>query len=179
MSTASISPTPTNSNGTLPHDGTVDTPSPHPAFDVSLFRSYLLALLPPVLGASPEELFSLFDDEFEEKVTRFSADGGGVIYIVKMKEESEGEDAPPRHHYQLASQLTYSPSNAMALALIKRGHALDPTAPLATQLHILNLFGGDETPYESLHAVVSCGVKPWFDAFVGARGSGKEGDTKM
>ncbi|KAI6095243.1 dynein heavy chain, N-terminal region 1-domain-containing protein [Pisolithus sp. B1] len=73
----------------------------------------------------------------------------------------------------------YSPSNAMALALIKCGHALDPLAPLATQLHILNLFSGEETPYESLHTVVSCGVKPWFDAFVGARGTGKEGDTKM
>ncbi|KAI6096390.1 dynein heavy chain, N-terminal region 1-domain-containing protein [Pisolithus sp. B1] len=34
-------------------------------------------------------------------------------------------------------------------------------------------------PYESLHAVVSCGVKPWFDVFVGARGTGKEGNTKM
>jgi len=56
---------------------------------------------------------------------------------------------------------------------------LDPITPLSTQLHILNLFGGEETPYESLHAVVSCGVKPWFDAFVGARGGGKDGDTKM
>jgi len=46
-------------------------------------------------------------------------------------------------------------------------------------LHILNLFSGDETPYESLHAVMSCGVKPWFDAFVGVRGGGKDGDTKM
>ena len=28
--------------------------------------------------------------------------------------------------------------------------------------------------------MVSCGVKPWFDAFVGARGAGKDGgDTKM
>jgi hypothetical protein len=53
-----------------------------------------------------------------------------------------------------------------------------PLIPLATQLHILNLFGGDETPYESLHAVVSCGVKPWFDDFIGARGTGKD-DSKM
>jgi dynein heavy chain 1 len=47
-------------------------------------------------------------------------------------------------------------------------------------LHFLNLFGGDETPYESLHAVVSYGVKPWFDAFVGSRGAGRDsGDSKM
>ncbi|KAI6118603.1 dynein heavy chain, N-terminal region 1-domain-containing protein [Pisolithus croceorrhizus] len=180
MSTMNVSPTPTsltNSNGVLPHDIPADA-APSPTFDVSMFKSYLLSLLPPALGASPEELFSLFDDEFEERVTRFAAEGGGVIYVVKIREDSE-EDVPPRYYYQLASQLTYSPSNAMALALIKRGHALDPLAPLATQLHILNLFGGEETPYESLHAVVSCGVKPWFDAFVGARGTGKEGDTKM
>ncbi|KAI6146694.1 dynein heavy chain, N-terminal region 1-domain-containing protein [Pisolithus tinctorius] len=181
MSTINVSPTPTpltNTNGVLPHDVPADA-TPPPTFDVSIFKSYLLSLLPPVLGASAEELFSLFDDEFEERVSRFAAEGGGVIYVVKVKEDSDAEDVPPRYYYQLASQLTYSPSNAMALALIKRGHALDPLAPLATQLHILNLFGGEETPYESLHAVVSCGVKPWFDAFVGARGSGKEGDTKM
>lgn len=75
--------------------------------------------------------------------------------------------------------LSYSPSHVTSLALIKRGPTLDLLTPLATQLHILNLFGGDETPYESLHAVVSHGMKPWFDAFVGARGTGKDGDSKM
>ncbi|KAG9310418.1 dynein heavy chain, N-terminal region 1-domain-containing protein [Chiua virens] len=178
--------TTTNGNGPAPPltsstsngvpDGPVDTPPP---FDVSLFRSYLLSLLPPVLGTYPEELVSLFDDEFEEKVSRFASEGGGVIYVVKVKEEAE-EDAPPKFFYQLISQLTYSPSNITSLALIKRAPTLDPHTPLATQLHILNLFGGEETPYESLHAVVSCGVKPWFDAFVGARGAGKDGgDSKM
>lgn len=67
----------------------------------------------------------------------------------------------------------------MTVALIKRSQTLDSTTPLATQLHLLNLFGSDDTPYESLHAVVSRGVKPWFDAFVGARGQGKDGDAKM
>jgi hypothetical protein len=52
--------------------------------------------------------------------------------------------------------------------------------PLPSQLHILNLFGGEETPYESLHSLVSYAVKPWFDAFVGTKGgAGKEGDGKM
>jgi hypothetical protein len=48
-----------------------------------------------------------------------------------------------------------------------------------SQLHFLNLFGDEEMPYKSLYAVVSCSVKPWFDAFVGACASGKEGDTCM
>lgn len=67
----------------------------------------------------------------------------------------------------------------MTVAVIKRSSTLNSTSPLATQLHILNLIGGDETPYESLHALVSCAMKPWFEAFVGARGSGKDGDPKM
>ncbi|KAG1741853.1 dynein heavy chain, N-terminal region 1-domain-containing protein [Suillus paluster] len=176
MSTPDVPTTPlTNSNGALPHDSPVDTP---PSFDTSLFRSYLMSLLPPVLGAQPEEFVSLFDEEFDERVTRFAAEGGGVIYVVKTRDEAE-EDAPPSYSYHLTSQLTYSPASVTSLALIKRGPTLDPVTPLATQLHILNLFGGEETPYESLHAVVSCGVKPWFDAFVGARGGGKDGDSKM
>ena len=86
---------------------------------------------------------------------------------------------PPTFSYVLTTHLAYTPSNSTTLALIKRGPTLDPITPLATQLHLLNLFGSDETPYESLHAVVSNGVKPWFDAFVGTRGQGKDSDNKM
>lgn len=89
MSTPDAPATPlTNSNGVLPHDSPVDTP---PSYDTSLFRSYLMSLLPPVLGALPEEFVSLFDEEFDERVTRFAAEGGGVIYVVKTKDEAEGE----------------------------------------------------------------------------------------
>ncbi|KAF9463127.1 dynein heavy chain [Collybia nuda] len=168
-------PLTTNGNGDIPTDTT-----PVVAFDAEIFRSYLLALLPPVIGALPEELDSLFDDEFDERVTRFAADSGGPLYVVKTKEESSPEDdLPPTHHYHLTPHLTYHPLNVTTLALIKRGATLDPLTPLASQLHFLNLFGGDETPYESLHAVVSHGVKPWFDAFVGARAGQKEGDSRM
>ncbi|KAL0950546.1 hypothetical protein HGRIS_007353 [Hohenbuehelia grisea] len=168
--------TPVTTNGTLPnHD---PEPEPTTAFDASLFREYLLALLPPVIGASTVDLQSLFDDEFDDRVSKFAAEGTEAIYIVKCKDEVE-DDSPPTYHYLLTPQLTYNPSHVTSLALIKRSSTLDSTTPLALQLHILNLFSSDETPYESLHAVVSRGVKPWFDAFVGARGQGKDGDAKM
>jgi hypothetical protein len=67
----------------------------------------------------------------------------------------------------------------MALALIKRTPVLDTLVPLPSQLHVLNLFGAEDTPYESLHAVVSYAVKPWFDAFAGTRSGAKDGDSKM
>ncbi|PBK84870.1 cytoplasmic dynein heavy chain 1 [Armillaria gallica] len=162
---------------TPPTNGHTNEPppvEPTVSFDPEVFRTYLLALLPPVIGATPAELDSLFDDEFNDRVARFSSEGGGVVYVVKAKDEVQ-EEAEQTYSYQLTPQLTYHPSHVTTLALIKRGPTLDPMVPLATQLHFLNLFGGDETPYESLHAVVSCGVKPWFDAFVGSRGGGKDG----
>ncbi|KAI0727592.1 dynein heavy chain, N-terminal region 1-domain-containing protein [Fomitopsis betulina] len=165
-----------NGNGVV-HDGPSDSPAS--AFDTSVFREYLLALLPPMIGAVPADLESLSDDEFDERVQKFAGEGGGVIYVVKRKDEVE-DDAPPTYTYKLTSQMTYDSSNVMTVAVIKRGPILDATTPLATQLHILNLFGGEDTPYESLHSVVSYAVKPWFDAFVGARHGGKDGgDSKM
>ncbi|ELU44462.1 dynein heavy chain [Rhizoctonia solani AG-1 IA] len=155
-------------------------PAPASSFDPAQFRTYLLALLPPVIGATVDEIeATLFDSEFDEKSTRFAAEGVEAIYIVKTRAGEPEEDATPTYSYTLTQQLQYNSSNVTTLALIKRTPTLDTLLPLAPQLHILNLFGGDETPYESLHAVVSQAVKPWFDAFVGARGSGKDGDGKM
>ena len=83
--------TTTTTNGALSHDVEPSSSSP---FDTSIFRSYLLALLPPVIGTSPAELQTLFDDEFDERVSRFATEGGEVIYVVKVKEESEGQYIP-------------------------------------------------------------------------------------
>ncbi|EFI28556.1 cytoplasmic dynein heavy chain 1 [Coprinopsis cinerea okayama7 len=168
-----------STNGSTSHESLTPEPSSSATpFDPELFRAYLIALLPPVIGAAPADLESLFDDEFNARVTRFANESGGVVYVVKVKEDSE-DDAPPIYSYHLTSQLTYHPSHVTTLALIKRGPTLDPTTPLAMQLHFVNLFAGDDTPYESLHALVSHGVKPWFDAFVGSRGGGKDGDSKL
>lgn len=54
-----------------------------------------MSLLPPVLGALPEDFVSMFDEEFDERVTRFAAEGGGVIYVVKTRDEAEGEHLHP------------------------------------------------------------------------------------
>jgi len=80
---------PTNgpTNGSINHD----TPAePAPSFDADIFRSYLVSLLPPVIGAFPSELDSLFGEEFEEHVARFASESGSSLYIVKVKHESEG-----------------------------------------------------------------------------------------
>ena len=86
--------TPTHLNGTNGINGSSPTPPdeavPSSSFDPSIFRSYLLSLLPPVIGATPEEIESIFDSEFDERVARFASEGTGVIYIVKRKDDVEG-----------------------------------------------------------------------------------------
>ena len=83
---APFSPTATNGGG-LSHDPPAE---PSSSFDPEIFRSYLSALLPPVIGALPSELDSLFDHDFDDRVARFAAEIGGVIYVVKVKDEAEG-----------------------------------------------------------------------------------------
>jgi hypothetical protein len=77
----------TNGNG-IHHDGPLDA-SPS-SFDSSLVRNYLVSLLPALLGAAPDDLWSLFEDDFEERVGRFASEGNGVMYVTKIKHEFEG-----------------------------------------------------------------------------------------
>jgi hypothetical protein len=81
--------TPAPANGTNGHqDGLLE---PTTQFDASLFRSYLSALLPPVVGALPEELDDLFElDDFDETVSKFVGEGSDVIYVVKRRVDLEG-----------------------------------------------------------------------------------------
>jgi hypothetical protein len=80
MATAELLHSPsqiTSSNGVIPHDTpnpqttinttntTTNGPIDQPPFDSSVFQSYSLALLPPVLIAAPSELESIFQDEVE------------------------------------------------------------------------------------------------------------------
>lgn len=80
-------------NGTAHANGiTPDGPAePVITFDPSIFRAYLRTLLPPLLGAQIDDVESVFDHEFDERVSRFTGEGGGVMYIAKKKDEVEGE----------------------------------------------------------------------------------------
>ena len=54
-------------------------------------RAYLLAVLPAMFGAGPEELeVTLSGEDFDDRMTRFTGESGGPLYVVKVKEEGEG-----------------------------------------------------------------------------------------
>lgn len=78
----------TNGVSLPPVDGSV---TPFQSFDTSVMRTYLMSLLPPMLGALPEEVQECVDDsEFDERVQRFASEGGGPLYVVKVRDEVEG-----------------------------------------------------------------------------------------
>jgi hypothetical protein len=86
----------TNGNGIHhDHDDLLDSePSPS-TFDSSIVRNYLNALLPALLGTSTDELWSLFEDDFEERVGRFASEGNGVMYVTKIKHDLGGASFLP------------------------------------------------------------------------------------
>ncbi len=97
---ALVEPPLTNGNHINGTNGitTPDAPTePAIPFDPAIFRAYLLALLPPLIAATPEDVELLFDEDFDGRVTRFAGEGGGVIYIVKKKDEVEGMSEPVCH----------------------------------------------------------------------------------
>jgi len=65
-------------------------------FDTSVFRSYLLALLPPVLGATPTDIEDgIFSDpDFEERVRHFAVQPGGPLYVAKIVDDLHGAAFP-------------------------------------------------------------------------------------
>jgi hypothetical protein len=78
-------------NGSSSHDALTPevTTSVSIAFEPEVFRSYLLALPPPVTGANPVALQSLLGDESNARVIRFASGVGGAVYMIKVEEDSD------------------------------------------------------------------------------------------
>ena len=79
-----------NGNGVLQDGAAEGSTTPTIPFDPSVLRSYLLALLPPLLDAAPDELETIFDERFDDLVARFAGENGGVVYVVKRREDVQG-----------------------------------------------------------------------------------------
>lgn len=79
-----------NGNGLLHDDLATAGPSTAP-FDSSIVRDYLTALLPALLGAASDDIWSIFEDDFEERVGRFASEGNGVMYVTKVKHDLGGK----------------------------------------------------------------------------------------
>ncbi|CAD6590781.1 MAG: hypothetical protein TREMPRED_005879, partial [Tremellales sp. Tagirdzhanova-0007] len=115
-------------------------------FDVEVFRSYLEALLLPVMSATGQELKdSLFEGPgFEEKSVRFATDPAcQVVYITRERYLDLDED--DSRIFRIAYRLHLPPTPPHSsfilstLALIKSSPTLDSLLPLGSQLHFVLL----------------------------------------
>jgi hypothetical protein len=91
VSPSTLTPsTPPGANGIITPEPSLEPANPT-AFDVEVFRQYILSLLPPVLGASIEDLENtLFDHDFDDRVSKFASEPGAVVYVLKKKDEAIG-----------------------------------------------------------------------------------------
>ncbi|ORX39193.1 dynein heavy chain, N-terminal region 1-domain-containing protein [Kockovaella imperatae] len=193
----------------LAEDGVIPQPSTNGtlSFDTSVFRTYLEALLQPVMSASLDNLSSLFaDPSFDEKALRFATDPAcQVVYITKRYIDG---DASLTYQLHLPPTPAHSTATQSTLALIKSSPTLDSLSPLGSQLHFVLLSSSAapplvqddipsgpstavttpsvSTPYDGLHSLVHWGVAPWFDSYVsskqileGPQVSKKTGDAGM
>lgn len=156
-------------------DATPINPEPPPAtetiqesLDANTFKAYLEDLLPRLLNADSSELISLWNATTDEDIIRFANDQSLMgLYIQQLRTE----DDPPRLTYSLTHTLTHPPNLVSTVFMLKRFPTLSPVDPLSSQLVILNLADGG---YEVLHALVHLAAAPYFDAFVNAKGKGKD-----
>ena len=79
--------------------------------------------------------------------------------------------------YTLSSEISFSPTTAASVALIKRPQPIDPAVPITSQVQVINLpglttlnnttatQGSTVSPFEILHSVVHLALAPYFDAY--------------
>ncbi|KAI8321400.1 dynein heavy chain [Martensiomyces pterosporus] len=185
-------------------DGAAVPPSPDgeqsPVYcDPNIVKQYLLNLVPVLLGGGDDG-----DDEFEAVKAMFSFPDSSakcksfandasipVLYVIKETEGDSdagaggdgGDDLAgysfSTSTYTLAYELSWRPTHAGSVALIKRSATLDPSLPLSRQVQVMNLPGPASSgsgasapavnPYETLHAYIRFAVSPYFNAYVAAK----------
>ena len=82
------------------------------------------------------------------------------------------------YNYSLAADISFSSSTTSSIALLKRPNPIDPSIPISSQIHIINLpgvaslnstangeGGASVSPFEILHSVVHLALAPYFDAY--------------
>ncbi|KAG6366173.1 hypothetical protein INS49_000349 [Diaporthe citri] len=189
---AAVSPqppgTPVNGNGANGING-VNPGAPLVAMDPARVVEHLAHLLEAALGASRDELEATgsllskarYNDTLQ-RCTRFANDAVVSLYIQKdlpatpQLENGDVDSKPSQHTYTIASDLFSAATTVAFLVLLKRPQPLDPSAPLASQLQVLNLPGpaylaataGEQgpaaSPFEYLQLFLHNGLAPYFDA---------------
>ncbi|THY74507.1 dynein heavy chain [Aureobasidium pullulans] len=177
-------------NGTAIGRPVSPAPPATSTIDPQLILSYLESVLHVTLGASRKELEAnnsfLSPANLPEtliRCQRFASEAQVAIYVQQEAldaiDDIQGDgDAlvSTQSTYLLDSKLTYTPSTASCVAILKRPVPILPTVPISSQLSVINLpgagaslstnpnAGSSASPFEALHSLVHFALAPYFDA---------------
>lgn len=122
-------------------------------------------------GAEDDDMSMLMQQQ-----QRPSHVGSEGLPSQRLTHMADAGSSPTHYTYSLASELAFQPSTVTALVCLKRPQPIDPTVPILSQVHIVNLPGpaslsesaGDQGPatyaFEILHSIVHNALSPYFDA---------------
>ncbi|XP_077971534.1 cytoplasmic dynein 1 heavy chain 1-like isoform X1 [Styela clava] len=147
----------------------------------SALIDYICKLVPLLLedgSTVPSTLKAVLEDRIIlESIRKFLSDPQvRSLMVERISHKDESEEAEEQEpSYNISVDVHYSNGKASGLALIKRGVVVEADKPISQQIRAITLT--EDSPYETLHSLVSCAVAPFFKSYI--RESGKidrEGD---
>ena len=149
------------------------------------FVKFILNVVPVILEGesceAPAELQEACNDPGNfECIRKFLTDPQVRAIIVNrnvLKEDEEDNsgtesateaERESRTIYTVCLNVQYSGPKLTSVAFIKRGGVVEADKKIASQIRVLNL--SDDSPFETLHSLVSNAVAPFFKSFVTSSG---------
>ncbi|ELR09608.1 Dynein heavy chain, cytoplasmic [Pseudogymnoascus destructans] len=170
--------------------------------DPTVVVEHLARLIEANLGATRRELESIGSllsksryPETVQRCTRFATESQVALYVQKdivgtEEDAKQSSDGQGGFAYTLTGDPTLSPLTITSLIVTKRSPAIDPSIPVALQIHSIVLpgaaaqtttTGGSGPTIEVLYNLIHNGLGPFFDAYIKnqAAASGNSGRTEV
>lgn len=161
-----------------------DTQSSTAVVDARDFVQFLVKVVPAILEGDTDQSHELINacnnDEYFECIKKFLSDPQTRALIVSksvLKDEEEDSSSSDsaaeserdgRVSYSIHLNVQYTAPKLNSVGFIKRFAVVEADKKIASQLRLLNL--SDDSPFETLHALVSNAVAPYFKSFVKTSG---------
>nr|XP_024214265.1 dynein heavy chain, cytoplasmic isoform X3 [Halyomorpha halys] len=134
----------------------------------------------------PPALDTALDDNGNlDCIKKFLSDPQFATLIVQKnstkdddpEQSGEGEDEKETPTISISNMVQFSSPKASSLLFMKNGAIMDADKSIQSQLHMIEFSEG--TAYESLHAIVSRGMSPYFKSYVKESGRADRDGDKM
>ncbi|XP_055497118.1 cytoplasmic dynein 1 heavy chain 1 isoform X1 [Leucoraja erinacea] len=153
--------------------------------DVSLLQKHIRKLVPLLLedgGDAPASLEAAFEEKSAvEQMKKFLSDPQMHTVLVErttLKEDvgDEGEEEKEHIAYNINTDIHYG-LKSNSLAFIKRTPVIDADKPISSQMRVITL--SEDSPYETLHSIISNAVAPFFKSYIRESGKADRDGDKM